>query len=586
MDDAFERICAKIEQQTGTKPRGGLNARKGLCPAHADEKASLSIRRDTKAGLVGLTCFAGCSFEDISTAMGLGPADFRMNGNGHKPSRNGHAPISRGALGREIARYPYTDEAGNVLYYNIRFDPKDFRMAGPDGKMGRLPVDLVRVPYNLPKVVAAIREGQPIYWVEGEKDVATLAAAGITATTSAGGANSPIEPVWGNYFAGADVVVVQDRDRAGHGYGRSVARMLVNQAAKVRLAEPATPQPKSDITDHLAAGYRLDQLVWQSMRSVRRVRWTVSELLSTKPDPLRWVLPGIIPEGLTLLVGAPKAGKSWWNLNLMVALATGRPEEVFAWGQPIEPSPNLYLALEDPHRRLYDRLNKIIRGLDFPAKQAGEIWLDLPPIADGGRQEIERWLEANPTCRAIMVDVLAKVRTAPDGGGGGLYQADYEAVGALKEIADDYGIGVVVTHHDRKRTDEDFLNMVSGTKGITGAADTILYLKRERGGDEGTLQLDSRDVEDCTYVVQFVREQGRWHIIERKEPGSDTAAPEMSVIDQISQVLFARGETSQSDLAEILALEPQVIKRMCAQGESKGQLARTASGLWYVPKEV
>jgi hypothetical protein len=591
MADAFERVCSELENQTGYRPRGGNNQRKGICPAHSDDKPSLSIRNDQKVGLVGVTCFAGCTFEQIVEALGLEPRDFRNNTNGHRvPTRRTpgahQAPTdSRGGLGKELARYPYTDEAGNVLYYNVRFEPKDFRMAGPDGKVKRLPPGLVRVPYNLPKVLAAVAAGQTVYWVEGEKDVATLAGLDRVATTSAGGANSPVDPVWATYFNGADVVVVADRDKPGRDYARSVSRLLVNQANRVRLAEPAVPQPKSDVTDHLAAGYGLDQLDWQSMRSIRRVRWSVAEILATKPEPLRWVLPGVIPEGLTLLVGAPKAGKSWFNMNLMVALATGRPQEVFAWGQTIEPSPNLYLALEDPHRRVHDRLHKIIRGLDFPARQAGEIWLDLPPITEGGRDEIERWLERNPSCRAIMVDVLAKVRTAPESGGG-LYQADYEAVGVLKDIADDYGIGVVVTHHDRKRTDEDFLNMVSGTKGITGAADTILYLKRERGSDDGTLQCESRDVEECTYVVQFVREQGRWHIIERKDPGSDTSAPEMSVIDQISQVILTRGETTQGDLAEILKIELQVVKRMCAQGESKGYLAQTVSGLWYVPKEV
>lgn len=588
MADAFERVCSELETQTGYRPRGGNTHRKGICPAHSDDKPSLSIRNDTRAGLVGVTCFAGCTFEQIAEALDLHSSDFRNNTNGHTPTKrpSGAHPMSagNGHLGKELARYPYTDEAGNVLYYNIRFEPKDFRMAGPDGKTGRLAPGLVRVPYNLPKVLAAVAEGRTVYWVEGEKDVATLAALDRVATTSAGGANSPIDPLWATYFSGADVVVVADRDKPGRDYARSVSRILVNQANRVRLAEPAVPQLKSDVTDHLAAGYSLDQLDWQSMRSIRRVRWSVAELLSTKPEPLRWVLPGVIPEGLTLLVGAPKAGKSWFNMNLMVALATGRPQEVFGWGQTIEPSPNLYLALEDPHRRVHDRLNKVIRGLDFPAHTAGDIWLDLPSIADG-RAEIERWIEAHPTCRVVLVDVLAKVRTAPESGGG-LYQADYEAVGVLKDIADTYGIGVVVTHHDRKRTDDDFLNMVSGTKGITGAADTILYLKRERGSDDGTLQCESRDVEECTYVVQFVREQGRWHILERKEPGSDTADPQMSVVDQISQVILARGETSQGELAEILKIDLQVVKRMCAQGESKGHLAQTSSGLWYVPKEV
>jgi RecA-family ATPase len=308
--------------------------------------------------------------------------------------------------------------------------------------------------------------------------------------------------------------------------------------------------------------------------------------MATHPEPLRWVFPGIIPEGLTLLVGAPKVGKSWLNIDLMVALALGCPKEVFDWGQSIEPTSNLYLALEDPQRRLYSRLRQVSRGLRIPkGGMPGEIWLDLPPIEKGGKEEIERYLDAHPDARVVLVDVLAKVR----GGGnpedrGGLYQADYAAVSILKEIADDYGVGVVVTHHDRKKTDEDFLNMVSGTKGVTGAADTILYLTRERGSTEGLLRLESRDVEDCQFTMEFVRDTGRWNIVAKEDLGTEPNKTKVELLDEIEQLVSARGYARTHELAEILQRTAAEIDTECRKGEQRGSLAKSRDGSWCVPK--
>lgn len=597
MADQFKYVCEVVETRTGKAlVPAGHNRAKGLCPAHEDAKESLSIRKDEERGKIYLRCFAGCSFEDILGELELTAGDLRTNGAGRPRvhARNGNTePARRESTsrkedpeGKEVERYPYTDEDGKILYYNIRYEPKDFRLADKNGKRARMPKNMRWVPYNLPDVIAAVAEGRTVYWVEGERDVKSLMAEGEVATTNAGGAHRPLESEWAQYFEGADVVVVCDNDKPGRAYGRAVARLLINSVRSIQIAVSATPQPKSDVTDHLRAGYGLDQLQETPMRSVRRTRWTVAQVMSTHPEPLRWVFPGIIPEGLTLLVGAPKVGKSWLNVDLMVALALGCPKEVFDWGQRIEPTTNLYLALEDPQRRLYSRLRQVSKGLTIPkGGMPGQIWLDLPPIEKGGKEEIERFLESHPDARVVLVDVLAKVR----GGGnpderGGLYQADYAAVSILKEIADDYGVGVVVTHHDRKKTDEDFLNMVSGTKGVTGAADTILYLTRERGSTEGLLRLESRDVEDCQFTMEFVRDTGRWNIVAKEDLGTEPNKTKIELLDEIEQLVSARGYARTSELAEILQRRQDEILVECKKGEQRGSLAKSRDGSWCVPK--
>lgn len=593
----FDRVVAAVEQATGRPPQGSATRKKGMCPAHDDSRPSLSIRWDAEKRVVGVTCWSGCSFEDIVEALSLTKADFRERLPGARskteepePEPEPERPARRGKRApkekrTEVDRYEYTDADGKVAFYNIRFDPKEFTMAGPDGVPGQLPKNLVRYPYRLPAVVRAVQAGDPVYWVEGEKDVASVEAAGHTATCLAGGVNGTMNPEWfEQWFGGADLIVVADRDKPGETFARKIAQAAVNHVARVRIARSATPQPKSDITDHLDAGYRLDQLEWLPMRSVRRTRWTMAAIMSTKPEPVRWVLPGVIPEGLTLLVGPPKVGKSWWNLNLVTSLTTGRPQDVFGWGQEMEPSPSLYLALEDPMRRIHDRMQQVTRNLPFHAEMAGDVWLDLPPIQSGGRDQIERWLEAHPNARAVLVDVLAKVRG--DGEGQTMYQADYESVGQLKEIADSYGVGVIVTHHDRKKTDEDFVNQVSGTKGITGAADTILFLTRKRESTTGELKLESRDAEAATFTAEFVREFGRWQLMERTDTDAEQATrePKASVVDQIQAVILNRGESSLKDVAKMIDVPEATVKRAAAAAKERGELAQTSNGLWYVPE--
>ena len=68
------------------------------------------------------------------------------------------------------------------------------------------------------------------------------------------------------------------------------------------------------------------------------------------------------------------------------------------------------------------------------------------------------------------------------------------------------GAGLVVTHHDRKASSEDFLDKASGTRGITGGPDTIMVLVRPRLGPDGTLMITGRDVDENAYAMTFEEE--------------------------------------------------------------------------------
>ena len=207
--------------------------------------------------------------------------------------------------------------------------------------------------------------------------------------------------------------------------------------------------------------------------------------------PPKWAVPGVIAEGVTLLAGPPKVGKSWLALNLGVSIAEGSP----ALGSvPIEPGPVLYLALEDTPRRLQSRMRTVLAG----RHASPELTLDTycPPLPDGGDTYIAGWLEENHGARLIIIDVFTKIRGRPPVGTNSAYEADYAAIGTIKRLADAYRVAVLLVHHVRKATSDDFLATVSGTNGLAGAADAVLVLERPRAQADGVLHVTGRDVEE------------------------------------------------------------------------------------------
>jgi len=226
-------------------------------------------------------------------------------------------------------------------------------------------------------------------------------------------------------------------------------------------------------------------------------------------QPVRYVLPRFIPEGLTLLVGRPKVGKSWWALDLCLACAGNRP----ALGS-LRPEHGdvLYLALEDSKRRLQNRIDKLMSPFteEWPKRLNLVSAGGWPRADEGGLQKIENWCKSVEKPVLIVIDTLERIRK-PLNGKSQLYSADYEAITGLQEIALDYGLAIVVLHHDRKSEADDAFDTVSGTLGLTGAADTILIIKRRPNGV--VLFARGRDIEESETAMQFDKASCRWAIL-------------------------------------------------------------------------
>jgi hypothetical protein len=232
------------------------------------------------------------------------------------------------------------------------------------------------------------------------------------------------------------------------------------------------------------------------LANVRNGEWLDAQTFA----PLKYAVPGVIAEGFTLFIGAPKVGKSWATLDIGLGGAVGGV--AFGAIRVGDPRPVFLLALEDGDRRLQDRARKLLDGAPLPAK------LDrVTQIAEPGRvlETIDAWLDIHgDETPLVILDTLGKVMP-PAEKGESAYGRDYRIGSALKRLVDDHpGASLVVNHHDRKAGTTDFVESVSGTNGLAGSADSIVVLSRKRNATDGVLQVTGRDIAEGEYALRFV----------------------------------------------------------------------------------
>jgi putative DNA primase/helicase len=280
------------------------------CPAHEDRRASLTFR-EGKDGRALVTCHAGCNVEAITGALGLTTHDLFVpeSGNGKR---------------REIATYPYCDEAGELLYEVVRYEPKDFRQRRPDGHDGwvwKLDKDTRRVLYRLPATLDAIKAGRTVFVLEGEKDVQALVGWGCDATCNPGGAGK-WRPEYSETLRGASVVIIPDADKPGRDHAAKVAQALKGVAARVLVVE----LPAKDAAAWKAGGGTPEELRALVERAAQgtsagapAAHGGAPELLT---DPAPWPSP---------VDGAAVLDEVVATLARFVALSPGEPEAVALW---------------------------------------------------------------------------------------------------------------------------------------------------------------------------------------------------------------------------------------------------------------
>jgi hypothetical protein len=192
-----------------------------------------------------LFCTKGCSEGDILKAIGRPPDVLR-----YRPPAEPRQPTER--------EFEYLAPDGSLLFAVVRKlkvpasapARERFRVKGNPRK---------GVVYRLEEMQRAPIE-EPVFWVEGEKDVETLRDLGVVAVTTSLGAHSyDAKQAW--YFRGRTVVILPDNDPDGQSYADRVANSLRGVAAKVDIVRLPGLPPKGDVSDWLANGGKVDDLL-------------------------------------------------------------------------------------------------------------------------------------------------------------------------------------------------------------------------------------------------------------------------------------------------------------------------------------
>jgi hypothetical protein len=240
----------------------------------------------------------------------------------------------------------------------------------------------------------------------------------------------------------------------------------------------------------------------------RRIPKLGTDLMAREFPPIRWVIPDILPEGLTILAARSKIGKTWLALSLSLAVAYGG----HALGKvAVEGGTVLYLGLEDGEARLQRRLKQLLGPDSMPARfHYDDQWERLD---QGGVDDLERWLTNHPDARFIVIDTLKRVRPKARSSDSS-YDTDYDALRPLQDLAKKYRVAIVVVHHTRKADSDDFMDAISGTVGLPGAGDGAMVLTRARGKPDAALQIGHRDLpEDLKLALQRDGLTGHWILL-------------------------------------------------------------------------
>lgn len=260
-------------------------------------------------------------------------------------------------------------------------------------------------------------------------------------------------------------------------------------------------------------------------------------LMDMKLPPTKFCVETLLPQGICMLGGAPKIGKSWLVLDLCIRIAKGEP----IWSLPTKKGTTLYLCLEDPLRRVQERLNMLTDDIPPNAYFA----IAAGTLADGLCEQIRKFVSEHPDTVLVAIDTFQIVRT---GCIDTSYANDYGEVRQMKQLADELNISILLVHHLRKQGDSDPLNKLSGTTGISGAVDAVFVLdKSKRNAQGATLICTGRDIECREMELKLSKETCAWEMVSDSIENPQLILPEemISLINFMKQIVSYSGSNTE-----------------------------------------
>lgn len=292
-----------------------------------------------------------------------------------------------------------------------------------------------------------------------------------------------------------------------------------------------------------AANPELIKLVAIDSQQERKVVWTVEELFDHDFPALRWAVPYMVPEGLSILAGRPKMGKSWLALQMAAAVGTGG--EVL--GEQCEQGKVLYFALEDSPRRLKERM--VLQ--ETPRCANIEFHISWPSLAKGGTEAlVAKMLEGY---RLIVIDTLSR---AVGGADQMRQEAMTLALGRIQELALQHNTAVMMIDHHSKGAAmvADPIDAILGATSKAAVIDAGLGLFKDKGNI--TLKITGRDFEARELALQWDKEFFKWQNL-----GDAAIVSRGAVQQQIISTLAQFEELTATELASYLEKDLSNIRK-------------------------
>ena len=290
------------------------------------------------------------------------------------------------------------------------------------------------------------------------------------------------------------------------------------------------------------------------------------ELQTMELKPINWIIKDLLPEGLLILAGRPKIGKSFLALNLSLAIANGG----HALGYfKANKNSVLYIPYEDNYRRLQDRINRMLAEEHY--KEAPPNFFiprdcDFPKMTTEGIDNLGKILDDNKDIKLVVLDTLGRSIVRNNKRNANQFQDEYDFLSVIQKIALQRHISILFVHHTTKMKYEDIFDQVLGTTGLTASPDSLILLSKDSNKDF-VLSITGRDVEAKEYSLKF---QNCIWIVEG-EKGKTTTPEREEIISLFRQ--FDR-PLKTKEIAEHLNKSEANISKMLGKMVNDGSLKK------------
>ncbi|HEG43648.1 MAG TPA: hypothetical protein ENH94_06330 [Phycisphaerales bacterium] len=444
------------------------------CPSHEDNHASLSITKNGSKIL--LYCHAGCSYEQITSALGF--------------------PDTRD-------QFPYRDRHGKKLYTVTRTADKQFPVSQPDGTTNIQGVE--RVIYGLPEICAA-QNGQYLFGVEGEKDKDALAALGLIAFCSPFGAGK-WKPEYAKDFKGRRVVLLGDNDEQGDKHVADMRASLLGIAKEVRIPRLDGLAKSGDVTDWLQSGHTVKELLELVDRTKPECNIVLPPALTTEDEPeswlevvtlsevepedVEWLCPEVIPLGMiTSMVSLEGVGKTHVSCDVIARATAGIP-----WPNTPDirnPRGDVILYNREEHlaKTIVPRLAAMGADLSrihlvqtVKSTDAEDSMFEL----EYNMPELDLLMGRFPKTKLVCFDPITQYVAGNENSNHDIQRA----LDKLNAFAERYNVAVLILSHFNKKEDARYINRTIGSRAWSAGPRMIWGLEFDPNSEENDVYMSN-----------------------------------------------------------------------------------------------